>query len=475
MRNGCKLIEAASGLNKQKKKDAYIANWTGRAMIDEKFETGWCSQRGFEGEKSFIFELSEDYHIDELKFYNSKDPTYFGLNSKKITIEYSKKGPYSGYKKVGSFILQQHKSTTFEIPSFSARWIKLTIHSNYGNSEYTELMEFEALGYFDRMRTKAIDLKGSWETNFGTVSLNENEHGLLYGCFKHSHGEIVTEGVYRRKLNIKWAEPSVEVYGWAVLVLNKEGEAISGIWGYEDDSDDFGFWEFGRKNKKVKHCENDKLLSEVYPELHNNEVRFKLKLLDNHTKKAVTGLIELEGEDGSSYVASSNNEGIVELTIDKNTDYFIKIQSRAYYTVSEQFKLTKFEMKYRAEVEKSYGLKKLEVGHTFNLSNIMFHQGTSKLISSSFTELNKLLELMIEHPLMKIELCGHTENTGSAKANLILSQERVQVVMDYLIDNGVNPNRMRGVGYGGSRPIASNANEETRKLNRRVELVIIKL
>jgi len=81
---------------------------------------------------------------------------------------------------------------------------------------------------------------------------------------------------------------------------------------------------------------------------------------------------------------------------------------------------------------------------------------------------------MQQNPGIEIELGGHTDNRGAAKANLKLSQERVDKVKQYLVENGIEEDRIKGKGYGSIKPIASNKSEETRKLNRRVEFTILK-
>ena len=85
-----------------------------------------------------------------------------------------------------------------------------------------------------------------------------------------------------------------------------------------------------------------------------------------------------------------------------------------------------------------------------------------------------MVSLLQEYPEMEIALAGHTDNQGSAKLNLELSQDRVETVVLYLVGKGVARNRLTGKGFGGTKPIASNRSETTRKLNRRVEFTILK-
>ena len=75
---------------------------------------------------------------------------------------------------------------------------------------------------------------------------------------------------------------------------------------------------------------------------------------------------------------------------------------------------------------------------------------------------------------MEIELSGHTDNQGSERLNKILSQDRVNEVINYIVAQGIERTRLSGTGHGGATPIASNETEDTRKLNRRVEFTIVK-
>jgi len=117
---------------------------------------------------------------------------------------------------------------------------------------------------------------------------------------------------------------------------------------------------------------------------------------------------------------------------------------------------------------------KYEVGTTIELSNIFFDFDTSELLPDSQKELNKLVDLMTDYPLMHIELSGHTDDQGSANYNQKLSQERAQSVVAYLIHKDVEQERLNYQGYGSSLPIADNSTELGRKQNRRVEFKVLK-
>ena len=78
-----------------------------------------------------------------------------------------------------------------------------------------------------------------------------------------------------------------------------------------------------------------------------------------------------------------------------------------------------------------------------------------------------------DHESIRVEVSGHTDDTGARAVNMRLSQERAEAVRDYLISRSVAPDRLETHGYGPDQPAADNATLAGRSLNRRVELSII--
>ena len=79
---------------------------------------------------------------------------------------------------------------------------------------------------------------------------------------------------------------------------------------------------------------------------------------------------------------------------------------------------------------------------------------------------------MNDVPTLKVELSGHTDNTGSANSNQTLSQDRAQAVVNYLVSKGISATRFVAKGYGSDRPVSSNDTAEGRQDNRRTEFEI---
>jgi outer membrane protein OmpA-like peptidoglycan-associated protein len=108
------------------------------------------------------------------------------------------------------------------------------------------------------------------------------------------------------------------------------------------------------------------------------------------------------------------------------------------------------------------------------LHHIIFHQSSAILLPEATKELDRVYEWLASDTTIRVRFIGHTDNQGDAEMNLKLSFDRVTEVKRYLVNKGIRAGRMETVGYGGKFPIADNSREQTRKLNRRVEMEILK-
>jgi len=102
---------------------------------------------------------------------------------------------------------------------------------------------------------------------------------------------------------------------------------------------------------------------------------------------------------------------------------------------------------------------------------IQFKTGSSKLTKASYKILDDIVKLLKKVESAKLEVQGHTDNTGSEQTNKKISQDRADMVANYFIKKGIAAERVRAVGYGSEKPIADNNSKKNRAKNRRVELV----
>ncbi|MEO1514639.1 MAG: OmpA family protein [Bacteroidota bacterium] len=117
----------------------------------------------------------------------------------------------------------------------------------------------------------------------------------------------------------------------------------------------------------------------------------------------------------------------------------------------------------------------LSVGQVIRLDRIYFDFDKWDLLPRSFTQLDQLVDLMNKYPSLRIAIHGHTDSRGSDPYNIRLSDRRAQSVHDYLQANGIAEERLASQGFGESRPIDTNATDEGRQMNRRVEFVVVEL
>jgi outer membrane protein OmpA-like peptidoglycan-associated protein len=95
------------------------------------------------------------------------------------------------------------------------------------------------------------------------------------------------------------------------------------------------------------------------------------------------------------------------------------------------------------------------------------------LTSTAYIMLDQIVKLMNKYQSMRIEVAVHTDNLGSSETNLALTQKRAQLLVNYLINRGVDSKRLVAKGFGASKPIAPNYFEKDRKLNRRIDFIIL--
>jgi outer membrane protein OmpA-like peptidoglycan-associated protein len=114
-------------------------------------------------------------------------------------------------------------------------------------------------------------------------------------------------------------------------------------------------------------------------------------------------------------------------------------------------------------------------GGRFILENIYYRSSSAEIDSSSFIILESLADYLKEHPKIKIEIGGHTDNIGSDADNTLLSKNRADAVRNHLLQLGVKQDRISAKGYGASRSRSTNSTAEGRAQNRRTEFSVIQL
>lgn len=105
-------------------------------------------------------------------------------------------------------------------------------------------------------------------------------------------------------------------------------------------------------------------------------------------------------------------------------------------------------------------------------SSMGFANNSTILSHRAYPSLNNIVSFLKTHPNMQIKIAGFTDNVGSARSNVIVSEERAKRIANYLMDHGIRPDRIQTQGLGEKDPIASNHTLAGRAKNRRVEMYL---
>ncbi len=163
--------------------------------------------------------------------------------------------------------------------------------------------------------------------------------------------------------------------------------------------------------------------------------------------------------------------GQFELILPLGYVYFLNFIAKGYLPKTIKINLT--EQKNTVNKSLKILLSPIKRREHLVLNNIYFVTGKAIVRPISYVELSKLLYFMQANPKMKILISGHTNNIGPHQFLMELSKQRAKAIKEYLVEHGISPSRIKTIGYGPDRPIASNATEQGRLKNQRVEIKIL--
>lgn len=198
-----------------------------------------------------------------------------------------------------------------------------------------------------------------------------------------------------------------------------------------------------------------------------------IKVVDKKTNIPLQAIVQTIAHPNSTGQGVCNVDGKFHFNINNHSDIEIRIAQPGYHTYIDTINIIKEGFNGNIYT-KVYPLTPFQKGDIVALDNIYFKQGDDHLLPNSYPALNKLAEMMHLNPNMAIQLGGHTENKGSKKQLIELSQKRVNSVRFYLLQKGIKINRIKTIGYGPSKPIYHGNDAEQQKMNRRVDFKIIK-
>lgn len=244
--------------------------------------------------------------------------------------------------------------------------------------------------------------------------------------------------------------------------------------------------EKGRGSRLLASNNEDLYYFELPPAIRPRPVTYvRAKVYDAKTKQPLIAKAEIGELEAGSMVTEqkTNAEGSFLICLPTGADYSLTVDREGYLFYSEHFALQQvanaapfildIPLQPIPVSNESAAAQNLKENEPVILKNVFFETGFAALKPTSRAELDRLKNLLDKNPGLRIQINGHTDKVGSEADNQLLSEQRAKAVYDYLLEAGVDANRLQYEGYGESRPIADNDTEEGRRQNRRTEFVVL--
>jgi outer membrane protein OmpA-like peptidoglycan-associated protein len=201
------------------------------------------------------------------------------------------------------------------------------------------------------------------------------------------------------------------------------------------------------------------------------------KVINAETKEPITARITYQSLPYGNKMGVINNSTYSFPMFDRER-YSISIDAPGY--MPAKFMLDPAEasnLSLIKDIELTHGdshaKKKHSVGHVMLLNNLIFEVNKNRIDPESYSELDIVVNMMRENPVMVIQLEGHTDYIGNPDKLMKLSQERVDAVKGYLTSKKVSKSRIKTKAFGGAVPLSKEDTPEAHRMNRRVELRIL--
>ena len=210
----------------------------------------------------------------------------------------------------------------------------------------------------------------------------------------------------------------------------------------------------------------------------HNDPRYTLSgLVINKTKNIPEGGVDVNvtNETKRSVITKQSNagDGIFNAQLEAGSDFTLVGKKADYISNIERISTKGLNRSATLYVKLELGIEEAKVGQSIVLNDIYFEVGKADIDIAFSTDLDKLIQFLKDNPETRLEIQGHTDNTGSLNLNNKLSQSRANSVVDYLTKNGIERNQLIAKGYGSSLPVADNATAEGRTKNRRVVMKVL--
>ncbi|MBT29488.1 MAG: hypothetical protein CMO01_07475 [Thalassobius sp.] len=290
----------------------------------------------------------------------------------------------------------------------------------------------------------------------GIAHIEASEYLTIYAKMSFT-GKIEGDSVFITEEKFLEGTDLSDAVGWCIKHLRlkyqlaKTGYQLKGNWS-------------GYGNSNGEPCKPGIVLME------RETGKFTGILQDSITQELLSSTVyvyNLTKKQKFAILETYENEGEFKFFADSTDTYQLLITASGYH--DKDYYLNTNEVGLSDTIQ----LKPVNTGDLIDAGNVQFQQSSPIILEQSLPKLNKLARFLNENTDLKIEISGHTSNEGDPEKNKALSLERAKTVANYLIQKGIDQDRLSMQGYGSERPIADNNTILGKKKNRRVEFRVL--
>jgi len=247
------LAAFANGALVESSTSDYGSGWEARWLTDESADTGWSSEQGKKGPFEIVLSLPDRSEIRSLEFDTARAESE-ARAAKDVDVTISDTSASAGFAQVASVSLKAGADKQVFPVSVPARgrWIKVTIKTNHGDQDYSQLMEFRALGVAISRTPMPTNLSGTYSSdNYGDFHLQQTGAALI-GCYEHNEG-LVQGGAESQLMRLTWHETGSRS-GPAIMVLKRDGKSFEGWWTNDGGTHWNPNWDLKKKTDTIGSC-----------------------------------------------------------------------------------------------------------------------------------------------------------------------------------------------------------------------------
>ena len=229
--------------------------------------------------------------------------------------------------------------------------------------------------------------------------------------------------------------------GWAVTNIGTPINSASDDFGITFGEGESGFFTSNRNDARGY----DAIYSFELPEL---KIMISGWVLDKDEEPVPNAVIRIVGNDGSNQKQVARDDGSFSFPLERGVSYVMLAGAKGYLNARQEFTSD------TAEEDAEYGVDFILASITkpVVIDNIFYDFDKATLRPESKEALDEMVQVLRDNPNVTIEMASHTDRKGTDEYNIDLSSRRAKSVIDYLISQGIAPDRLQSQGYGESRP-----------------------